>query len=242
MHEEAQSKKRLSETVADALQVEVLGLPVGEKMPTEAELADRFDVSRTVVREAARILVQRGLVTVSPGRGMTVAALDGSLIAEQYSLLLQLSEGSFEQLLEVRLVLEVEMSALAAARHTSKQVRSMRALNDKIRVANPGSEEFLDADLGFHEMIAEASGNPFFPLVIRPINKFLRETYSAGAGYPTEASHTVEEHLEIADAIAAGDPARTRFATENHLRRIVRNRGAFVSQRDSAQSALPPKV
>jgi len=239
MQDDAQSKKRLSETLANSLQKEILGLKVGEKMPTEAELAVRFDVSRTVVREAARILVQRGLVTVSPGRGMTVAAMDGSLIAEQYGLLLQLSEGSFEQLLELRLVLEVEMSALAAARHSPEQLQMMRALNERIRAADPVSDDFLDADLEFHEMIAQSSGNPFFPLVVRPINSFLRETYSAGAGYPTEANHTVEEHVEIADAIAAGDPARARFATENHLRRIVRNRGALLSRQNSTDITVP---
>ncbi len=93
MSETTRSKQRLSDVVAQTLQDEILGLAVGERLPTEAELAERFEVSRTVVREATRLLVQRGLVAVSPGRGMTVAAVDGSVIAEQYGLLLRLSEG-----------------------------------------------------------------------------------------------------------------------------------------------------
>lgn len=231
MQDGVQSKQRLSETVANSLQEEILGLSPGDKLPTEAELADRFEVSRTVVREATRLLVQRGLVTVKPGRGMTVATMDGSLIAEQYGLLLRLSEGSFEQLLELRLVLEVEMAALAAARHHEEHLAAMRRANDELNRADPSSIEFLDADLAFHELIAQASGNPFFPLVVRPINGFLRDTYSGGAGYPSEAGHTVREHIEIANAIAAGDPARARFAAENHLRRIVSNRGILMSSR-----------
>ncbi len=231
MQEEVRSKVRRSEAVADTLQEEILGLSAGQKMPTEAELAERFDVSRTVIREAARLLVQRGLVTVRPGRGMTVAVMDGSLIAEQYGLLLRLSEGQFEQLLELRLVLEVEMAALAAARHHDEHVAAMREVNDRLAAADPQSAEFLDADLEFHELIARASGNPFFPLVIQPINGFLRDVYSGGAGYPTESTHTVAEHREIADAIAAGDPTRAKFAAENHLRRIVRNRGILTAER-----------
>ena len=55
------SRQRLPEALADTLQEEILGLSAGDRLPTEAELAERFDVSRTVVRETARLLVQRGL-------------------------------------------------------------------------------------------------------------------------------------------------------------------------------------
>ncbi len=231
MSETTRSKQRLSDVVAQTLQDEILSLAVGDRLPTEAELAERFEVSRTVVREATRLLVQRGLVTVSPGRGMAVAAVDGSVIAEQYGLLLRLSEGSFEQLMELRLVLELEMAALAAARRTDDHLAELTRLNERLKAADPSTSEFLDADLAFHEQIAQASGNPFFLLVMRPVNDYLSDSYSAGAGYPSEAGHTVQEHLEIAQAIAAGDPARARFAAENHLRRIVRHRATLTSSR-----------
>lgn len=222
MASEIGSRKRLPEVLADTLQEEILSLSVGDRLPTEPELAERFGVSRTVVRETARLLVQRGLVTVKPGRGMTVAAFDGRLIADQYGLLLRLSEGSFEQLLELRLVLEVEMAVFAAARRTDAHLEAMREANRRLAVA-VDSDDALDADLSFHEIVAQASGNPFFSLVIRPVNSFLREAYRTGPGYPSEAGHTVREHEEIADAIAAGDPSRARFASENHLRRVMRH-------------------
>ena len=76
MAEGVRTKQRLSDTVAQALQEDILGLATGDRLPTEAELVERFGVSRTVVREATRLLVQRGLATVSPGRGMTVAAVN----------------------------------------------------------------------------------------------------------------------------------------------------------------------
>ncbi|GAA4617763.1 FadR/GntR family transcriptional regulator [Saccharopolyspora hordei] len=216
-------RKRLPESLADTLQEEILTLSPGDRLPTETELAERFDVSRTVVRETARLLVQRGLVTVKPGRGMTVAEFDGRLIADQYSLLLRLSHGSFDQLQEVRLVLEVEMAVFAAARRTEQHVAAMREANERLEAAIDDPEEFLDADLTFHEIVAEASGNPFFSLMVRPITGFLRDAYRKGPGYSVEARNTVQEHHEIAEAISAGDPSRARFAMENHLRRIVRH-------------------
>ena len=218
------TRRRLSDTVAQALQEDILGLSAGDRLPTEADLVARFGVSRTVVREATRLLVQRGLVTVSPGRGATVAPVNGSVIAEQYGLLLRLGGGSFEQLMEFRLALEIEMTALAAARRTPEQLAGLNEINERLRAADPSTGEFLAADLAFHEGIADASGNPFFGLVVRPVNTFLADTYSTGAGYPSEAGHTVREHLEIAHAIEAGDPARARFAAEDHLRRIARHR------------------
>ncbi|HEX4251904.1 MAG TPA: GntR family transcriptional regulator, partial [Pseudonocardia sp.] len=147
-------RKRLPETLADTLQDEIVRLSPGDRLPTEVEVAARFDVSRTVVRETARLLVQRGLVTVRPGRGMTVARFDGRLIADQYGLLLRCSEGSFEQLLELRLVLEVEMAVFAAARRTEEHLTALDEANRKLAAAlgEPGARaEFLDADLEFHE-------------------------------------------------------------------------------------------
>jgi DNA-binding FadR family transcriptional regulator len=87
--------------------------------------------------------------------------------------------------------------------------------------------------MAFHELMAEASHNPFFPLVIDPINGFLRDTYRGSSGYPSEAHHTIEEHNLIADAIAAGDPGGARYATERHLRRVIANRNKFVATEDA---------
>jgi GntR family transcriptional regulator, transcriptional repressor for pyruvate dehydrogenase complex len=240
MQDVAEPRRRLPEVVADALQQEILkaGLNAGDRLPTEPELAESYGVSRTVVREAARLLAQRGLVTVRPGRGMTVAEVDGRLIAEQYGLLMRLSDGTFAQLLELRLVLEVEMAALAAARRTPEQVAAMHESNRRLAQARGSRDAFLAADLAFHELMAEASGNPFFSLVVGPINGFLRDAYSNGPGYPSEAHHTVDEHAEIAAAIAAGDPGGARFQTERHLRRIIGARKKLIA--DDGDDASRP--
>lgn len=224
-------RKRLSETLADTLQNEIVDKSPGDRLPTEAELAARFDVSRTVVRETARLLVQRGLVTVKPGRGMAVAEFDGRLIADQYGLLLRRGEGSFEQLLELRLVVEVEMAVFAAARRTDEHLAEMVEANRALAgaLASGVLDEFLEADLRLHEIVARASANPFFSLLICPVTTFLREAYRSGGGYLAGGGDTVREHLEVADAIAAGDPSRARFAMENHLRRMVRQRDQLVA-------------
>ena len=95
----------LPRRVADRLQSQIIEKRMGEgdRLPTEPELMALFGVSRTVVREAAALLVSRGLVDVKPRRGMTVRAPDGSGVAESLAAQLQMSRVSLDQLLEVRL-------------------------------------------------------------------------------------------------------------------------------------------
>ena len=218
------AKKRLPEVIADRLQQEILEsrLEPAHRLPTEVVLAERYAVSRTVIREAARLLVQRGLVTVAPGRGMVVAAFDGRFIAEQFAFWMQASNGSFDQLLQLRLAVDVQMATLAADRHAVDLIERMQETITRGESVLDDRVAFLDTDLGFHELLAEASGNPFFDLVSRPINTFLRGHYQHQAAYPSDARRTLEEHREILRSVAQRDTLGARLAMEEHLRRLMR--------------------
>lgn len=222
----------MSESVADQLQQEIVdaGAVPGTKLATEARLAERFQVSRTVVREAARHLVQRGLVTVAPGRGMMVAAFDGRLIAEQLGVQMQISGGSFPQLLELRLALEVQISTAAAQSPSPEMLDRLEELISGGRQLLDDSgpldvPAFLEADIGFHEVLAQESGNPFFTLVCQPVNHALREHYMRQEGYPSSAERTLEEHLLILQALRRQDTFAARQATEQHLTRLFISEG-----------------
>jgi DNA-binding FadR family transcriptional regulator len=235
------SRGRLSERIADDIQHDILrdGIVPHLRLPTEVELMERYGVSRTVVREAAKLLVQRGLVTVAPGRGMVVAEFDGAHIAEQFSLLMRASNGTFEQLLELRLALEMQVATVAARSPTGDTLQRLEdAIASGETMLTSGeidAEAFLDSDMTFHETLADACGNPFFGLVCRPINTFLRSHYLHRGHYPSDPARTLEEHREILDALRRGDTYGARQATEQHLRRLLR------SWRTSP-NAVPPSV
>jgi GntR family transcriptional repressor for pyruvate dehydrogenase complex len=217
------SRRRLSEDVADEIQTEVLSarLQPGDRLPTEAELAVRFDVSRSVVREAAKLLIQRGLVDVRPGRGMVVAkrTLDG--IVDQYALLLETDAATFHQLMEVRLVLEVEISAVAALSRKAHHLQDMLAALTLAEDHRDDAATCLAADLAFHKAVAQATGNRFFALLTRPINEYLRRAYSHGFADMAHQEATLQEHRRLYEAIAVGDPDAARAATRAHLERVV---------------------
>ena len=223
------SKQRLSERIADDLQRSIVeeGLIPNRRLSTEAELVEHYGVSRQVIREAARILVQRGLVTVAPGRGMLVADFDGAQIAEQFSLLMLASNGTFEQLLDLRLAVEVQVATSAAREASQQDIDVMTRLIEDGRqlVESEGeldTEAFLESDLGFHEALAHACGNPFFQLVCHPINSFLRSHYSHREQYPSSPTDTLSEHTEILRALADGDTFFAHQAMHEHLRRLRR--------------------
>lgn len=216
------ARRRLSDQVAEALKDRLIAgrLPTGSPLPTEMELAREYGVSRTVVREAGRILVEWGLVDIRPGRGMVVADFDGSTLARQYEFMVSLTGGGFAQLMELRLVLETGIARLAALRRSDADVRRIRtsvaAFAD--RTIDPAAQ--LEADLEFHVAVAAATKNPFFAPAVQPINTFLRRTYASSGGYGGTTGRTLEEHAAIADAIAAGRPDHAARAMEAHLLRV----------------------
>ena len=122
---------KVFEQVAEQIEKRILDgeLRSGDRLPTERELAEQFHVSRTAVREAMKILAQKGLVDMRPGRGTIV--IDGAHEAMQNSIdlamKLKLGEvGGSDNLVEVREILETEIAALAAARATEKEIAAMR--------------------------------------------------------------------------------------------------------------------
>lgn len=219
----ATRRPRLSSVLAERIQSLILTerLQPGDKLPTEAELVATYDVSRAVVREAGRILDDRGLVDIRPGRGMVVARPDGSQIAAQYAILLQMDQATFEQLMQTRLIVESELAALAAEHRTDDDLAAMRASLERARASADDFDTLLEEDLRFHELISRASGNPFFALFIDPVNVCLRNLYTDRSRYLGSIALTMGEHEAILDAIRDQDADAARTASRTHLTRVV---------------------
>jgi DNA-binding FadR family transcriptional regulator len=216
--------------VAERLQRDLLeqGLRPGDRLPTESQLAERHGVSRTVIREAGRILDQRGLVDIRPGRGMVVTQPDGSAIARHYALMLGMGAASFQQLMETRLVIEVEIAALAAERRTEADRVELRESLERAQAHRDDYGICLEEDMHFHEVVARANGNPFFSWFMNPVNACLRESYKDAHQYLASLPGTLEEHRAILAAITARDPQAARTAVRRHLRRVIAQQDQLV--------------
>lgn len=216
------ARRPLSAVVADAVQEHILTerLAPGTTLPTELELMAQFEVSRTVVREAARTLVQRGLVQVSPRHGMSVAAGAIDALVGQLLIVLRTTRAGADQLLEIRELVEPIIARLAAGRRTAESLDQLeRAL--ELSEAAPGhAESHLQADIAFHELLARATGNPFYVLFTVPTSALLRRTYAASPGYLAHQRLSQAEHRKIFQAIKAGDEPGAEQAARDHLNRV----------------------
>jgi GntR family transcriptional repressor for pyruvate dehydrogenase complex len=212
---------RLSDKIADMMRDAIISrdLTAGTPLPSERELGEQFGVSRTVVREAVRALVAKGIVEVRSGSGLRVAAVDEGTVSE--SLAWFIRGGSFEypQVHEVRSMIEVVMAGLAAERRTEEQLAALRDAHKHFKRVIDDYEQAAVADLAFHELIARATQNDLFAVILGSLTQALidvrNETLASGSG-----GMTVTDHERILDAIAAGDPERARSAMAAHLERV----------------------
>lgn len=222
----------LPRRVADQIQSRIIEehMVEGDRLPTEPALMALFGVSRTVVREAAALLTSRGLVEVRPRRGMTVRAPDGSGVAESLAAQLQLSRVSLDQLLEVRLTLESAMAQIAAVNRTEDDLGRLDENLTHMADLKTDRATTINLDISFHEAVADATHNPFFQMVIRPINDLLRTLYIDKVGYMSLRDTTVIEHRAIVDAIRASSPDEAVAATRTHLSRVSESVRDMISK------------
>jgi DNA-binding FadR family transcriptional regulator len=218
------STPRAYEAIAHELLVLILGghLAVGDRLPSERQLAARFGVSRPTIREALSALESRGLVETRMGSGTFVA--DREALDEAPAALLDDSPAEF---MEARLVLEVAIARLAARRAVSgadrlEEVRvSVEALE---RTANP---EVLPADLDrdFHRAVARLTGNDYLIELVEPMwdtmGQALFTTLGRRSWSADDTRRTATEHRAIYEALRAGDPGLAAFAMERHVRALM---------------------
>jgi len=147
-------------------------LKIGEKLPSERKLADMLNISRPVVHEALVDLAAKGLVEISPRRGVFVTdyrttgscALLTTLLSYHQG---ELDDAFFHSLAEMRILLEVETAQLAAHKRSTEQLQELQDLVDQEMSAGREDPTTLaELDFQFHLLVALASGNLMYPLVI----------------------------------------------------------------------------
>lgn len=221
---------RLYEQIVQQIEDSVLqgALKAGDQLPPERELAERFGVSRTAVREAVKALREKGLVEAYSGRGTFITNGTAHAMRQSLDLLARSGSQGSAHLSEVRAVLEPEIAALAASRADQQHIANMRdAVAAMDRAINDASA-FIEADLDFHLALAEAAANPIILSLIDSIVGLLREQrlgiFHVDRGPQRGQSH----HKRILQAVEGRDPERARAAMRDHLQQIREDAGKAV--------------
>jgi DNA-binding FadR family transcriptional regulator len=211
--------------IAGTLRTEIVSgrSPPGQRLPSIDELADRFDASRTAVREALRGLSERKLVEVRHGDGTYARAPRVEDVAEALGLLLHFSTGDDTSLLlalmEIRSVIEPAAARLAAERATPADLSRLSELMEKgIAAASGGDHEAaVEFDMQLHTAIARASHNPILAMVIEVITPVRKEMHEALLKLHSRQRMTLRAHRAIVRAIAERKPKEAERETARHL-------------------------
>ncbi|GAA2800478.1 FCD domain-containing protein [Kitasatospora paracochleata] len=197
------------------------GLKPGARLPTEKELADEVQMSRTVVREAVKILSALGRLSVQKGRGIYVAQPEQSSWQQSLANFLPADLRQVDELFEFRRHLETTTAHLAAQRATPAQVRAVReAARQSSEAADRGDmDAFTAADEAFHVGIASAASNMFFASTVDAVRRLQRQASVIGLAGAAGGSLRVAagQHEAIAEAIAAGEPDRAHALMADHI-------------------------
>lgn len=215
---------RFFEKVLESIQREILvgNLQPGQKLPNETELARQFNVGRSAVREALKILELSGLLIVRRGfnGGTFVRVPEEDHLASTPVAFPALDSVSLDQIMEARRTIELKTAALAATRATTSEILNLRRLVGRMRSSLHIPAKLIAADVDFHSAVAEAARNDVFYLTINSIRTALKHTTNklvVQVGAPEE---TLRDHTEILKGIQERDPAEAARAMGVHLDHI----------------------
>lgn len=188
---------------------------VGETLPPEIQICEMMDVSRTVVREAIRTLTGKGLIESRPKVGTRVRPpeqwnqLDPDVL--RWRLETTEIDRYLAKLFQLRSAVEPAAAALAAAHAGDDDIARIRAGCDGMDAAKT-NEDFVTADIAFHQAIYFATRNEFFWPIAQMFEITLRQSFTIAAP-GSHRTRALIEHRAVLDAIAAGDAEAARAAT-----------------------------
>lgn len=205
-----------------------------EKLPSERELAKRFEVSRNSVREALQTLALKGVIEIRQGGGSFVKRSEATFLEQVLSENTEMMQSQvIFEMLEVRRALEVESAGLAAQRALAEDLDHIRAALEDMASAET-TDAGVDADLNFHLRIVKASHNSILiqlsKTLIGQLKETIRTTRQHRFSNADRYEETFNEHKEIYLAIASGDAAAAKKLIEEHITRV---------RRELSESALP---
>lgn len=220
------NKQKVYEIIIQKIQTEITAgiLEAGEKLPPERELAVKYGVSRTSIREALRLLELSDFVEIRPGDGTFIKTNEQQTIQQQLtSVALKTDQTTLYEMLELRLILESQCAALAALRATGQDIEKIARTLEAMK--NTDDEEIgIQADLDFHMAIAAAANNSVLAQLISSCAAHMRSTIEVTRKHRLSSkenfARTLEEHRAIFIAISRGESDRAKVLMEDHIRTI----------------------
>ncbi|MGN1318626.1 MAG: FadR/GntR family transcriptional regulator [Lachnospirales bacterium] len=211
------SNKTLPEQTADKIIEYIIenDLQTGDKIESEYELAQMLGVGRSTIREAVRILVSKNVLEIKRGTGTYIADNTG-VSADPLGLAFEKDKYKLaKDLLQVRIILEPEIAAIAANMATKKDIEKINNQCDLVEKLIRSGIDHMSEDVKFHELIARCTGN----LIIEKLIPIINTSVAVFANITARqlAEETISTHREVAKAITNHSPTDAKQAMTLHL-------------------------
>jgi len=216
-------RERLGERIASEIRRRILsaGIGVGQRLPSERDLAGQLQVSRVVIREALQILECSGLIAIRAGGAVVTDELHKP-VARSISDLYDAGRVTLEHFVDVRRANECMAARAAALRAVPRDIETLVAINESTLEAVKDRSRLRATNMAFHVAIAEIAGNPLSALVVRSLFELLDALRPRSLQTDEYVHETYRYHREIIAALAQGDGDRCAEAVARDVERTAR--------------------
>jgi len=220
-------QSRVFQDVVEQIQDAIMSgkLEPGSKLPAERELKDMFNTSRGTLREALRVLEQKGLIEIKLGvsGGAIIKRIDTGIMMESMALLIRSGEVSLEHLAEFRIKTEGTIAELATQRATKKDIKELEKLFNRAKAYYEQSdwENFLKTDEKMHTYIGIMTRNPVFQFVQKTIHDNIHLYYNEYLPMAQDRSlENLMDFKKIIEAMKAGEAVTASDIIRDHIKRF----------------------
>lgn len=208
----------LSSGILEKLEAKIRTMEVGEKLPSERKIAEEYGVSRNMLRESLRVLTDKGLIEILPGKGAYVSNKQEEKLADYLESIVFENPSNLMDIVEVRSVLEMEVCLKAAKVATQEDVKALDAIFEQMEACRKHVKKFSECDMAFHLQIAKASHNSIYPTLLSSLYTISdRKLFMITELYPTRVDSAQKEHRALIEAIREHDRKKTKAVASKHF-------------------------
>lgn len=208
----------LSSEILEKLEDRIREMEVGEKFPSERKMAEELGISRNMLRESLRVLSDKGLIEVIPGKGAYVSNRQDEKLADYLESIVFDNHNYLKDIVEVRSVLEMEVCLKAAKVATEEDIRELEMIYDQMESCRKHVKKFNECDVAFHLQIAKASHNSIYPALLSSLYTISeRKFFIITEIYPTRVDSAQKEHRALIEAIRNHDRKSIKAVAGKHF-------------------------
>lgn len=208
----------LIDEISENLEKKIRTMEVGEKLPSERNMAKEYNVSRNMLRESLRKLSDKGLIDIVPGKGAYVSNKQDELLANHLENILFDNRSNLTDVVEVRRVIEMEVCLKAVDTATDDDIKCLENIYQKMEENRTQVTTFNEYDMEFHLQMAKSSHNSIYPFLLNALyNISEKRFFKITELYPTRVDSAQKEHKALIDAIKSHDRKQMKQVAKRHF-------------------------